>query len=203
MYLGGEGGTGNTRVVDALMYFAKMWDRPAAVRTCAPTGIAASLVKGQTFHSLVGLRGSESFRIDRKPSPKSMKDIENVLMLIVDEVSMLSRKNLGALDCFLRRAKEIEEAFGGVLMLFSGDFFQIPPVRAAPVYLDPSVSKQITKMDCSGFELWRSVKIVIILNKSMRHSNDVRYSECLRFIRKGVFREEDVHYLNERVLSKI
>lgn len=127
MYLGGEGGTGKSRIIEALVYLAKMWDRPGAVRTCAPTGIAASLVNGQTFHSLVGLRGGENFDIRKKPSAKSMEELAGLLMLVVDEISMLGRKNLAALSSYLKLIKDKNgstEHFGGVLMVFSGEFFK-------------------------------------------------------------------------------
>lgn len=66
MYLGGEGGTGKTRVIEALQYLAKAWCRPRAIRTCAPTGIAASLVRGQTVHSMLGLRPGSTFDTKEK-----------------------------------------------------------------------------------------------------------------------------------------
>ncbi len=47
MYIGGEGGTGKTRVIESLLLFAKHWNCGGSVRTCAPTGIAASLVGGK------------------------------------------------------------------------------------------------------------------------------------------------------------
>lgn len=100
MYLGGEGGTGKCRVIDALQYLAKHWDRPGAVITCAPTGIAASIVRGQTFHSVIKLRGGSEYQLNRKPSQVCIAELAGTLMMIVDEISMMSRKHLGALDCF-------------------------------------------------------------------------------------------------------
>ncbi len=47
--------------VEALQFFAKSWCFPGAVRTCAPTGIAASLIQGQTFHSRLELRGGSQY----------------------------------------------------------------------------------------------------------------------------------------------
>lgn len=102
MYLGGEGGTGKTRVIEALLHFAKMWDRVGAVRSCGPTGIAASLVRGQTFHSLIGLRGDAKPNTKRKPTKRAIEEFAGFVMLIVDEVSMMGRRNIGALNCYLR-----------------------------------------------------------------------------------------------------
>ena len=51
MHIAGEGGTGKSRVIDALKYLSTAWGRPNAEVTIAPTGIAAVLVKGETVHS--------------------------------------------------------------------------------------------------------------------------------------------------------
>ncbi len=60
----------------------------------------------------------------RRPSDKAKYDTDAVLVLVVDEVSMLSRRNLGALSVFLQRVKDNEEEdYGGVVIVFSGDVF--------------------------------------------------------------------------------
>ncbi len=134
MFLGGEGGTGKSRVIQALLYFAEKWNVPGSIRTCALTGIAASLAQGQTFHSLIGLRGGIGYNTSTSPSEKAKKNLQNFLVLILDEVSMLSRRTLDALSVYLKKAKDDQtRIFGGVIMVFSGDFFQISPVNAAPV----------------------------------------------------------------------
>lgn len=112
MYLGGDGGTGKSRVVEALLNLSEICGRPGTVRTCVPTGIAASLVQGQKFHSLSGLRGNSDFNLKKKPSPKSVRESSGIVLLIVDEVSMLSCRNLGALSSHLKLVMERNAIWG-------------------------------------------------------------------------------------------
>ncbi len=68
MYLGEEGGTGMTRVINSLLYLAEKWYFSDAVRTCAPTGIAASLILGQTFPSLIEVRAGSLYKMCNNPN---------------------------------------------------------------------------------------------------------------------------------------
>lgn len=201
MFMTGEGGTGKTRVIDALLYFTKKWDVPGSVKTCAPTGIAASLINGQTFHSLIKLRGGANFNLNKKPTEKCKKCFENVIMIILDEVSMLSRKNLGALDCYLRSIFENNHDYGGIMVLFSGDLFQIPPIASDPVYLKPKEGGRNIFLDSRGYDLWRRINTVIILEKSMRQSEDEKFQKCLSRIRYGNYEDNDISFLNQRFLN--
>lgn len=180
MYLGGEGGTGKSRVIEALTELARAAGMTGSVRTCAPTGIAASLVGGQTFHSLVGVRGKEDFKLNKTPTKKCIEQLSGMSLLIVDEVSMLSRKNLGALNCFLRHVTEKNIAFGGIHVILCGDFFQIPPVASEPVYLELSEKEgQKNLMDVIGFESWRSTRDVVILKKACGIAQTQHMGRCL------------------------
>ena len=49
--------------------------------------------------------------------------------MVVDEVSMMSKKLFEALDKIGRTIREINKPFGGIQLIFLGDFYQLPPVR--------------------------------------------------------------------------
>lgn len=100
MFLGGEGGSGKSRVIEALVYLAKSWRKQTSVRVCAPTGIAASLVGGQTFHSLVNIRRGRTYRKSRRLKPGDVALFADMELLILDEVSMLAQKHLANLEHF-------------------------------------------------------------------------------------------------------
>ncbi len=184
MYMGGEGGDGKNKSYRCIDFFLR---RNGFVQVqfalCAPTGIAASLIKGQTFHSMLSLRGGSEFNARRRPSEKAKSDMAAVLVLVVDEVSMLSRRNLGALSVFLQKVKDNEEEdYGGVIMVFSGDFFQIPPVSAFSVYQSPSgfhSKGKLHPLEELGYRLWNSIENVVILKESMRHT-DTSFRDCVR-----------------------
>lgn len=49
--LNGEGGVGKSYVIKALQLLASLWGKQSAIKTVAPTGIAAVNVEGSTVHS--------------------------------------------------------------------------------------------------------------------------------------------------------
>lgn len=88
-------------------------------------------------------------------------------------------------------------------MIFCGDVFQIPPIGSDPVYRDPETRQKVpSTLDLEGYELWRKVENVVILEESMRHNEDHEFAQCLQKVRRGVFRPEEVRMLNTRVMRK-
>ncbi|KAF5309630.1 hypothetical protein D9611_013937 [Ephemerocybe angulata] len=55
MYIGGMGGTGKTRVIDSLRYWFTIRSEANRMAVTAPTGAAASVVRGSTYHSYLGV----------------------------------------------------------------------------------------------------------------------------------------------------
>jgi ATP-dependent exoDNAse (exonuclease V) alpha subunit len=57
------------------------------------------------------------------------KNINSVSVLIIDEISMLSANTLDMIDRIVREIKNDQRPFGGMQVIFCGDFFQLPPVQ--------------------------------------------------------------------------
>ncbi|KAI0311078.1 hypothetical protein OF83DRAFT_1024587, partial [Amylostereum chailletii] len=53
MHLGGMAGTGKSQVIKALKYFFEQQGHPHCFMILAPTGSAAALVSGSTYHSVL------------------------------------------------------------------------------------------------------------------------------------------------------
>lgn len=127
-------------------------------------------------------------------------------MLIVDEVSMLGRRKLSALNRHLKPTKDERELpFGGVLMVFRGDLFQIPPVASElvyePVYEHPELQEPCTTaLDLEGYKIWQELSYVVILEEIMCQIDYQAFSERLDNIRRGVYRGPDLEMLNKRVM---
>ena len=56
MYLGGKGGTGKSQVIKALTDFFEMNNEKHRIILLAPTGPAAALLSGSTYHSALGIK---------------------------------------------------------------------------------------------------------------------------------------------------
>ena len=94
MYIGGMGGTGKTQVLKALIQFFTARNASHRFIVVAPTGSAAALLAGSTYHSFFGFdeRSDEQISNVKLAQVKSrMRGIEYVFF---DEVSMLSCRDL-------------------------------------------------------------------------------------------------------------
>ncbi len=130
VFLTGSAGTGKTYVLNEYISYLK--ERKVPVAVTASTGIAATHMNGMTIHSWAGIGVKEFITQSNLISMKSKKylrdHIERVKVLIIDEISMLHKNQLNAVDVVLRYFKNNEDAFGGIQVVLSGDFFQLPPI---------------------------------------------------------------------------
>jgi ATP-dependent DNA helicase PIF1 len=130
VFLTGSAGTGKTYVLNQYVDFLKRAGVVYAVT--ASTGIAATHIGGMTIHSWSGL-GIKNvltpYDIDLIESKQYLyKRLTKTQVLIVDEVSMLHASQLSMLDMLLRSVRKNESPFGGMQVIFCGDFFQLPPI---------------------------------------------------------------------------
>ncbi len=130
VFLTGSAGTGKTYVLN--QYIQYLRERSVPVALTASTGIAATHIGGQTIHSWSGLGIEERLTeqdLENMARKKPLrKRLEKAQVLIIDEISMLSKQTLTNIDAILKFFKSPFEAFGGIQVVFSGDFFQLPPV---------------------------------------------------------------------------
>lgn len=131
VFITGSAGTGKTYLLNQFIaYLKKQKIYPSIV---ASTGIAASHLKGQTVHAFfaIGIRDEVDavFLEGLKEKKYLIERFANLEILIIDEVSMISPKLFTVMDEVLRAFKNEELPFGGVQVVISGDFFQLPPVQ--------------------------------------------------------------------------
>jgi len=134
VFITGSAGTGKTYLLNLYTQYLK--ERRVYPTIVAPTGIAASHLGGQTIHSFfsLGIRdnideGYVEFLLDKKYLRTRFSKLK---LLIIDEVSMISPEIFSAMDLILRGFKATNAPFGGVQVIISGDFFQLPPVSRVP-----------------------------------------------------------------------
>jgi len=132
LFITGPGGTGKTKLIKYLVADTKLTGRKLQV--CALTGCAAVLLNcnARTIHSWSGIRLAKSDRdkiIESViKSRRSVQAWKSVNTLIVDEISMMSKKIFEILDEIGKRVRRCSAPFGGIQVIFTGDFFQLPPV---------------------------------------------------------------------------
>lgn len=130
VFLTGPAGSGKTHLLNS--YVQYLQGRRAPVAVTASTGIAATHLNGRTIHSWAGLGlASELNKTELKKVTRSKKvrdRIGHTQTLIIDEISMLDAKRLDLVDQVCRAVRKSPLPFGGIQVVVSGDFFQLPPV---------------------------------------------------------------------------
>jgi hypothetical protein len=208
MYLGGAGGTGKSRVINALKAFFDRRNQSRRFRLSSYTGIAAQNISGMTLHAALCLNQ----RTSKTTSEKTRRDLismwEGVDYLFVDEVSMIGCHLMLKISQALNDAKENKSPFGGINIVFAGDFSQLPPVGDTRLFSHINTHDIKTgrgQDNVLGKLLWSSVKTVVILDKIVRQSGEKnnKFVDLLQRLRQGKCTDEDYDLLNERQLKNI
>ncbi len=193
VFLTGSAGAGKTYVLNQYIKYLKQHGVPVAIT--ASTGIAATHMNGQTIHSWAGI-GIKDFVSDRYLSSlrdkKYFRDkMDKVKVLIIDEISMLHRNQLDAVDYVLKFFKQNDEPFGGVQVIFSGDFFQLPPIGEE---WEESKDKF-----CFMSDAWVNSKVhICYLTEQYRQTNN-ELNQILNQIRSGLISQETIDLLESRI----
>ncbi len=130
VFLSGEPGAGKTYVIN--QYIAWLEDCGIKVAVTASTGIAATHIGGMTIHSWSGVGARDTltqYDLDQIATREAtVKRVSKAHVLVIDEISMLDGKLLDMVDVICRTIRQRSDAFGGLQVIFVGDFFQLPPV---------------------------------------------------------------------------
>ncbi|CAL4861148.1 AAA family ATPase [Microbacterium sp. MM2322] len=124
VFVTGRAGTGKSTLLQHLS-----WNTDKQIAVCAPTGVAALNVEGQTIHSLFKLPIGLIADSEIEQTEATRKILNAIDTLIIDEVSMVNADVMDAIDRSLRQARRKRaEAFGGVQVVMFGDPYQLSPV---------------------------------------------------------------------------
>jgi ATP-dependent exoDNAse (exonuclease V) alpha subunit len=135
VFLTGSAGTGKTYLLNQFIQTSREHGIPLAVT--ASTGIAATHLGGMTIHSWSGMGIKDEitqYDLEKIAKKKPLRErIEKTKILIIDEISMISKNFLQNLDQVLQYIKIDRRPFGGMQIVLCGDFFQLPPVSRVPL----------------------------------------------------------------------
>ncbi|NMN01143.1 ATP-dependent endonuclease [Bifidobacterium sp. DSM 109958] len=131
VFLTGAPGAGKTYVLNRFIAAARK--RGASVAVTASTGIASTHIDGQTIHSWsgVGVATALTANLLRTIRTRRRRKIEATDVLVIDEVSMMHAWLFDMVDEVCRAIRRDPRPFGGLQVVVSGDFFQLPPVSVS------------------------------------------------------------------------
>jgi hypothetical protein len=107
---------------------------------------------------------------------------------------------------------EFDLPYGGINMIFSGDFAQLPPVFGSPLYSGTVGTQLMSHMTVQSQEvaigkaLWHQVTTVVILRKNMRQktqtAEDVKLRTALENMRYTTCTSEDIQFLKTQIAGR-
>ena len=197
LFITGPGGTGKTRLIHSLVDYMEMYG--IKYQVCAMTGCAALLLgcKSRTLHSWSGIKLAkgpvEGILRQVSRNKKAVAAWKKIKVLIVDEVSMMSKKIFEICEKLGRVIRKNDRPFGGIQVIFTGDFFQLPPVGDEN---EPDTAK-FSFESANWFHVF-SLENNIQLQTMFRQTDET-YIRILLEIRKGRVSEESAEILRKYV----
>lgn len=186
VFLTGEAGTGKSTILHELR---KRYGDEGIV-FLAPTGMAASNIKGQTIHSFFrltpGLLSPDT--IEELGDSRTRMLLSEVQTVVIDEISMVRSDVFAAIDHRFREVacgENRNRPFAGKQVIVCGDFFQLPPIVSGDTeltYLQKKLGGKYPFMT----ELWQKAEFEVVMLKEVhRQCSDPKFMEILRHIRHG------------------
>lgn len=211
------GGTGKSQVIKALSSFFEKRDQSHVFMILAPTGSAAALVSGSTYHSVLGFGGGDGNGRGVSQSKGTLSGVReklaHVKYIFIDEISMVDCGDLYYISAQMSLAMHIDtEAFGGKNIICAGDFAQLPPIQTkGPALYSHSVGTVLSTTNSvreqrfsMGKALWHQFSVVVILRQNMRQKDqsvqDSKFRTALENMRYKSCTDEDIALLRSRIV---
>ncbi|XP_074097681.1 uncharacterized protein LOC141526546 [Cotesia typhae] len=180
VYIDGPGGSGKTFVYTTLCHLLKSQNK--IVCTMAYTGIAATLLpNGKTVHKTFGLPvpmfSDSSSNI--KPNSIQGRYLKSVDVFIWDEAPMSPRYALEIIDRTLRHIMNVDEPFGGKIMILGGDFRQLLPV------LTHATRSEMVNLSIKYSNLWRTFHKFTLTQNMRALPEEIEFSQFLLNVGDG------------------
>ncbi len=215
VFLTGEPGSGKTHTVNA--YIAWLREHGIEPAITASTGIAATHVGGMTIHAWTGIgikRHLTEQDLDEITSRERLvKRAAAASVLIIDEISMIDARTLAMAEQAIRALKRTQKPWGGMQVVFVGDFYQLPPVstkenstevvETEPISFDgepvPAKKPMAGKASFSYTSAaWAAANPIVCYLSEQHRQEDAPFLELLTAIRRGSVTDNHKELLNTR-----
>ena len=196
IFLTGPAGTGKSHLIRHIVHWAESVGKRIAVT--AMTGCAALLLgtHASTLHRWAG------FGIAREPAdvlavqalkkPFIKRKWKTTDILIVDEVSMMTPELFEKLDFVGKRVRASLQPWGGIQLIFCGDFFQLPPVTKG------ISGEMLTGRFVFESPAWKAADLHPVILSKIERQTDPVFQTLLNECRIGAPSEESVALLKSR-----
>jgi len=185
--LHGPGGSGKSTVINLVTAYAREYcellKHPFTARTIVVTamsGVAATLLHGETTHSALGLNKD-------RLSEDEIEAWTDARLVIIDEISFAAEADFDKIYSHTQELMRAAfKAFGGLNIVFAGDYSQLEPPRREPIYAGRR---------CPTFH--DALNTFIELDGMHRFKDDLEWGHRLLRFREGEPTVEDIRVIND------
>ena len=191
IFLSGPAGTGKSHIINIINDICDITNIKS--HTTALTGCAALLLtNAKTLHSWSGIvinNYDVEYNVNKIRKNKGKRNNWlKVNTLIIDEVSMMSDKLFDLLDGVGRYLRKVDKPFGGIQLILSGDFFQLPPIGDCKF--------------CFESNEWDNIFPNINILKKIYRQDDPEFTKILNKVRTGKVKSKSLVKLLQTRLIK-
>jgi hypothetical protein len=198
IFLTGAAGTGKSFLftcIENLTNSVQKRIAPTALTGVACTAICtrAAARTTQSFFHLGWGHGNEPLKDAGLINLRNL--LHEVVFVIIDEISFMLAKDLEAINRRLKQVLGNDLDFGGLGVILSGDFYQIPPPNATPLYKEvlrlspPSATASTSVLDnidsTKGARLFTKFRR-IELTENRRSLSDPELTQLTTNFRNGI-----------------
>ena len=188
VFLTGPGGSGKSFLIKYFVEFYKneIETKDSQLHITSTTGLSSLLIDGMTIHRYSGIgTGLKDIDYYYKKILK-MKNVKKrwlaTTVLIIDEISMMNSDFFDKLENLAKKIRKIDEPFGGIQIILSGDFLQLPPVKSNDFCFE-------------SFSWDMVIKKTFYFDEIIRQDN-LKLQNVLNNVRVGIINEDVKNMLN-------
>jgi len=195
VFLTGAAGSGKTFLLNKYIQYLKR--KKVRVAITASTGIAATHIGGITIHSFCGMgikKNLSKAELKTVLNRKYMQNrMEKTKVLIIDEISMLDADRLDLVNSICQAFKQSILPFGGLQVIFCGDFFQLPPVNKSGEKNNYAFNSYI----------WNNSELKVCYLEEQHRHEDQEFAKILNKIRNSQLDKETIEKLQDRIAKPV
>ncbi|KAK3989365.1 putative DNA repair and recombination protein [Cladorrhinum sp. PSN332] len=224
IFFTGPAGCGKSTVLHEVR--RRLTEMGKTVHVMAPTGIVALAIDGTTTWSFAGWSPNSNRipleELNRMDEP-TLNRLKQADVIIIDEISMIESNYFERLNFLLTEARsrdlaQQDQPFGGIQIIVTGDFCQLPPVKPfqhcvncgrelRKPDIDTPIKQRLTTRVCVPCGLtfkeegkyafsspaWKRCNFVSIYLKAIHRQRDPIFISLLQKCRLGIpFSENDI-----------